>query len=66
MADKHCGNCKYTGWKGLTRWCRHPYHVAPLENPSGHCNEWLDEDTKHMPGEVPAWEYPVRLAEKNA
>jgi hypothetical protein len=61
-----CTDCKYIGWKGLERWCRHPAHVTRLKNPAAQCTDWLHEDTKHMPGEVPPWPYPVSLVEKNA
>lgn len=61
MADRHCGNCKYVGWYGLQKWCRHPDHVEPIRRPDKSCQDWLDEETKHMPGETPPWPYPVSL-----
>lgn len=61
-----CTDCKYIGWKGLERYCRHPAHVKPLKNTASQCNDWLSDETKHMPDEVPKWPYPVKLAEKNA
>ena len=59
-------DCKYIGWKGRDRWCRHPNHVAPITKPCAGCREYVHEDVKHMPGEVPPWPYPVSLVEKNA
>ncbi|MDY0262002.1 hypothetical protein [Syntrophotalea acetylenica] len=57
-----CSDCKYIGWRGLERWCRHPDHVARLKNPAAQCADWVHEDVKHLPHEAPPWPYPVSLA----
>jgi hypothetical protein len=61
MAD-HCGTCKYMGWKGLKAWCRHPKHVTAIVTWGKRCPEWIDWETKIMPGHEAPWPDPVSLA----
>jgi hypothetical protein len=57
-----CGECKYLGWLGLTRYCRHPDHVAPLTKWPGKCPDFVDLEMKCMPGHEPKWPLPVDLS----
>lgn len=47
---KHCGTCRYFGFKGFERWCRHPDHPARLTTWPCHCPAWLDKEAKSLGG----------------
>jgi hypothetical protein len=57
----HCGECRYGGWKGLVKYCRHPGHVKPITQWEKKCPEFCDQDRKIMPGQEQPWAEPVRL-----
>lgn len=65
------GPCKYLGWCGLTMFCRHPAHVAPIYPTrafsilaaAGKCKGWLDWEMKVMPNSTQVWPDPVDLKE---
>lgn len=59
MADH--GECKFFGWLGLKRYCRHPDHVAELKKWPGKCPDFVDLDKKIMPGHAQPWPEPVEL-----
>lgn len=59
-----CGGCKYLGWRGLVKWCRHPAHVVRIK-PAGKCPDFIDLDAKVMPGNPAPWPEPVNLQEVN-
>jgi hypothetical protein len=54
-----CGGCKYQGWKGLARWCRHPVHLGPM--PAGRCRDYLPWETMVVEGHEAPWPMPVQL-----
>lgn len=68
-----CHNsCKYHGFLGLVEWCRHPKHLDPIRPGrmfaimanGSRCKNYLDWETKTMPGNEPPWPMPVRLSEE--
>jgi hypothetical protein len=57
-----CGDCKYFGFRGLEKWCRHPDHLRAIRKWGKQCPDWVEWDAKHMPGHPAPWPYPVSLA----
>ena len=56
-----CGECKYFGFRGLTRYCLHPDHPLPIKNWPGKCPDFIDIEKKIMPGKPQPWPEPVDL-----
>jgi len=56
-----CGECKFFGFLGLQRYCRHPEHSQPIRQWPGHCQGFVDIDKKFMPGQKQPWPEPVKL-----
>jgi len=42
----HCGTCYYFGWRGITKWCRHPDVNRPLKKWGLKCDRWVRFDSK--------------------
>lgn len=55
------GECKYFGWLGLQRYCRHPKHQEPITEWPGGCRDHVDLDKKIMAGQEQPWPEPVEL-----
>lgn len=62
----HCGDCKYLGWLGLDKWCRHPAINKPILQWGKQCAQWIEFDSKPLPGQQPSWLAPVKLTEQLA
>lgn len=56
-----CGECKFFGFLGLQRHCRHPEHPLPIRQWPGQCGEFVDQNKKFMPGKPQPWPEPVKL-----
>jgi hypothetical protein len=61
--DKHCGTCRYFGFKGLEKRCRHPEHPGEITEWPCCCEDWLDSDfkpygAKTFPDPVPLEQRP--------
>jgi hypothetical protein len=54
-----CGTCKYLGWHGQLRYCRHPDHVAIIKSWPHNCDDWLHIDEKFVGSYT--FRLPVRL-----
>lgn len=58
-----CGECKYFGFRGLTRHCRHPEHPLPIVKWPGECRDFIDIEKKIMPGKAQPWPEPVEFVD---
>lgn len=61
------GGCKYFGWNGLKQICRNPKHpgtiyprrVVALMQCGGKCQDFVEWESKVLPGSQQVWPKPV-------
>ena len=57
-----CYSCKYFGFRGLKKWCRHPDYNKELPKERSKCGKWLDVDKMDISPEKRTFVDPLTQA----